>query len=77
MRRSTTSPSVFFLTCALLLCGLRRSEAQAVREAREPVLVPFVLDEARELTVVQSALLVCNAGEEGESLERELADVPF
>ncbi len=73
MRRSLVA-LLFVVLISALVHGVRRSEPESARHADEPVLVPFVVDGARELVVVDSGLLVCNAsGAEDPLVIEELA----
>jgi len=60
MRRSLVA-LLFVLVASALVHGVRRSAPESARQLDEPVLVPFVVDAARELVVVEAGLLICNA----------------
>ena len=70
MRRSLFA-LVLVVAASALVHAVRSPRPAAARPAAEPVLVPFAIDAARVLTVVDSVLLVCNAADVEEPMVLE------
>ena len=56
------------LAVSALVHGWRAPASAAARDGDEPILVPFVVESAREPAVVSSRLLVVNASRNEEPL---------